>query len=56
MAGEFNVNASVVVEDPNFLSADAFGGTTFTFNDRHPVFKEPYSRDKGSRHHAPRSG
>lgn len=43
---EFNANAKVIVEDPAFPGAMAFGGTTFMFNDQHPVFKEPYSRDK----------
>jgi type 1 glutamine amidotransferase len=36
----------VIVEDPKFPGADAFGLPTFMFNDQHPVFKAPYSRDK----------
>jgi hypothetical protein len=46
MESEFNANASVIVEDPKFPGADAFGGLTFMFNDQHPVLKAPYSRDK----------
>jgi type 1 glutamine amidotransferase len=46
MDSEFNANAKVIVEDPAFPGAMAFGGSTFMFNDQHPVFKEPYSRDK----------
>jgi hypothetical protein len=46
MDGEFNANARVIVEDPKFPGADAWGATSFMFNDQHPVFKAPYSRDK----------
>lgn len=46
MDSEFNADAKIIVEDPSFPGAMAFGGTTFMFNDQHPVFKEPYSRDK----------
>ena len=46
MDSEFNANATVLVEDPEFPGAMAFGATSFTFNDQHPVFKAPYSRDK----------
>jgi type 1 glutamine amidotransferase len=46
MASEFNANSKVIVEDPKFPGADAFGGPTFMFNEQHPVFKEPYARDK----------
>jgi uncharacterized protein len=46
MDSEFNANAKVIVEDPAFPGAMAFGGATFMFNDQHPVFKAPYSRDK----------
>jgi type 1 glutamine amidotransferase len=46
MDGEFNANARIIVEDPAFPGANAFGGNTFMFNDQHPVFKTPYSRDK----------
>ena len=46
MDSEFNANARIIVEDPAFPGAMAFGATTFMFNDQHPVFKEPYSRDK----------
>lgn len=46
MDSEFNANAKIIVEDPSFPGANAFGGTTFMFNDQHPVFKAPYSRDK----------
>jgi type 1 glutamine amidotransferase len=46
MDSEFNANAKIIVEDPAFPGAMAFGGATFMFNDQHPVLKEPYSRDK----------
>jgi type 1 glutamine amidotransferase len=46
MDSEFNANTSVIVEDPAFPGADAFGVPSFTFNDQHPVFKAPYSREK----------
>jgi uncharacterized protein len=46
MDSEFNANARIIVEDPKFPGADAWGATTFMFDDQHPVFKEPYSRDK----------
>jgi type 1 glutamine amidotransferase len=46
MDSEFNANAKIIVEDPAFPGAMAFGGTTFMFNDQHPVFKAPYARDK----------
>ena len=46
MDSEFNANATVIVEDPTFPGADSFGGLTFAFTDQHPVFKEPYARDK----------
>jgi hypothetical protein len=44
--GEFNANTTVIVEDPKFPGADAFGGSAFVFNEQHPFWKEPYSRDK----------
>ena len=46
MDSEFNANARVIVEDPQFPGAMSFGGTAFMFNDQHPVLKAPYSRDK----------
>lgn len=46
MDGEFNANAKIIVEDPSFPGAMSWGGSTFMFNDQHPVFKAPYSRDK----------
>jgi len=46
MDSEFNANARVIVEDPKFPGAMAWGSPTFMFNDQHPVFKAPYSRDK----------
>jgi type 1 glutamine amidotransferase len=46
MDSEFTAEARVIVEDPAFPGADAFGLPAFTFTDQHPVFKEPYSRDK----------
>jgi hypothetical protein len=46
MDSEFNANARIIVEDPKFPGATAWGASTFMFNDQHPVFKAPYSRDK----------
>jgi trehalose utilization protein len=46
MDSEFNANARIIVEDPKFPGAMAWGAPTFMFNDQHPVFKAPYSRDK----------
>lgn len=46
MDGEFLVNAKVIVEDPKFPGADAFGLEPFMFNEQHPVLKAPYARDK----------
>jgi hypothetical protein len=45
MDSEFTAEATVIVEDPEFPGARAFGALTFPFTDQHPVFKEPYSRD-----------
>ena len=45
MDSEFTADATVIVEDPSFPGAGAFGGATFRFNDQHPVFKAPYARD-----------
>ena len=44
MDSEFTADARVIVEDPAFPGADAFGLPSFTFNDQHPVFTDPYSR------------
>jgi type 1 glutamine amidotransferase len=46
MNSEFLANAKVIVEDPKFPGANAFGLEPFMFNEQHPVLKEPYSRDK----------
>jgi type 1 glutamine amidotransferase len=46
MDSEFNANAKIIVEDPKFPGAMSWAATTFMFNDQHPVFKVPYSRDK----------
>ena len=46
MDGESLVNAKVIAEDPKFPGADAFGATSFMFNEQHPFWKSPYSRDK----------
>jgi uncharacterized protein len=43
---EFSANATVIVEDPKFPGADAFGGSTFEFYEQHPVWAAPYSREK----------
>lgn len=45
MSSEFNANATVIVEDPQFPGANAFGLAPFQFTDQHPVLKEPYSRE-----------
>ena len=45
-AGEFRANARIIVEDPKFPGALAFGGPTFMFDEQHPVLMAPYSRDK----------
>jgi type 1 glutamine amidotransferase len=46
MSSEFNAPATVIVEDPKFPGADAFGLAPFVFTEQHPVLKEPYSREK----------
>jgi type 1 glutamine amidotransferase len=46
MDGEFNANSTIIVEDPKFPGADAFGSAPFLFNEQHPVFKAAYSREK----------
>jgi type 1 glutamine amidotransferase len=46
MDSEFIADSTIIVEDPKFPGADAFGGLTFNFNEQHPVLKAPYSRDK----------
>jgi len=45
-SSEFNANSTIIVEDPKFPGADAFGTSPFDFYEQHPVLKEPYSRDK----------
>jgi type 1 glutamine amidotransferase len=45
-AGEFRANAKIIVEDPSFPGAMAFGASTFMFDEQHPVLMPPYSRDK----------
>jgi len=45
-SGEFRANAKIIVEDPSFPGAMAFGGTTFMFDEQHPVLMAPYSREK----------
>lgn len=46
MGGEFMAECKVLVDDPSFPGADAFGGPSFLFEDQHPVLKEPYSKEK----------
>ena len=46
MDGEFNAEARVIVEDPKWPGAAAFGMAPFMFTEQHPFYKEPYSRDK----------
>jgi type 1 glutamine amidotransferase len=45
-AGEFRANAKIIVEDPSFPGAMAFGAPTFMFDEQHPVLMPPYSREK----------
>ena len=45
LGGEFMGPVTVRVEDPAFPGADAFAGTSFTFDEQHPILKEPFSRD-----------
>jgi type 1 glutamine amidotransferase len=46
MDGEFNAESRVIVEDPKWPGAAAFGLAPFMFTEQHPFYKEPYSRDK----------
>lgn len=46
MSSEFVANSTVIVEDPTFPGANAFGLAPFAFREQHPVLKEPYSREK----------
>jgi type 1 glutamine amidotransferase len=43
--GEFNAYATVIVEDPKFPGANAFGAAPFMFNEQHAIWVKPYSRD-----------
>src|SRR5690606_21193172 len=45
MDSEFTAEATVIVEDPEFPGARAFGALSFTFTDQHPVYGPPYSRE-----------
>jgi len=44
--GEFIGKSTVLVEDPKFPGADAFGTSPFEFYEQHAVWIKPYSRDK----------
>lgn len=46
LGGEFMAEARVLVEDPDFPGADAFGAASFPFTEQHPVLKEPYARER----------
>jgi hypothetical protein len=46
LGGEFTGPVTVRVEDPDFPGADAFGRSPFSFDEQHPILKEPYSRDR----------
>lgn len=46
LAGEVAGEAVVLVEDPAFPGADAFGRAPFRLLEQHPIVKEPYSRDR----------
>jgi hypothetical protein len=45
MNGEFHGNCRVIVEDPKFPGAMAWGKTSFMFEEQHPVFRGTYSRN-----------
>ena len=45
MKGEFHANFRVIVEDPKFPSAMAWGKTSFMFEEQHAMFGATYSRD-----------
>ena len=45
LAGEITANARILVEDPDFPGADAFGGASFAFTEQHPILKAPWSRE-----------
>jgi len=44
MKGEFNATSRVIVEDPKFPGAMAWGKTSFIFDEQHPMFAGTYSR------------
>lgn len=46
LAGEFMGSARVLVSDPEFPGALAFGADSFFFDEQHPILKEPYSNDR----------
>jgi hypothetical protein len=47
MDGEYPVRPmNIVVDDPKFPGADAFGGARFTFPDQFPTLKAPYAKGK----------
>ncbi len=45
MSGEFMGEVNVIVEQPGFPGADAFGGQSFSFPEQHPILTAPYSRE-----------
>lgn len=46
MGGEFMGAVNVIVEQPRFPGADAFGGSSFAFLEQHPILSAPYSRER----------
>ena len=44
--GEFMAPAKILVDDPNFPGADAFGLEPFIYEEQHPIVKEPYTKDQ----------
>ena len=45
MGGEFMGEANVIVEQPTFPGAAAFGAQSFMFAEQHPILAAPYSRE-----------
>jgi type 1 glutamine amidotransferase len=45
MKGEFHATCRVIVEDPKFPGAMAWGKTSFMFEEQHANFSAPYSRE-----------
>lgn len=46
MGGEFMGDVNVIVEQPSFPGATAFGAQSFLFPEQYPILTAPYSREK----------